>query len=270
MHKHSLGVGLKVVSVSQILILCILVFSACTTKRPAIDVEERHKIQSFLNRFLFVEGAVFSLFGEKPLSAMLIFTGNEHILAGLSEEELETTVFIDDSIREDWQAWKHFAHRVPSKNFVFAERPCLRDPYHVLYFLMNVERVKEILHRHHLAFQTKTGARFDSDKVVHEFGNPRSSFWSQVLADHYLTGLLFGYGEENITHFLDRITDQEGDRQFSDEFDASATPTKFPIPMFAISSEDKTAARYREQRKRIQSEYCGKDIVDVTIKRLAN
>lgn len=111
-------------SVSQILFFCILFFFSCTTKKPVINIEERHKIQSFLHRFLFVEGAVFSLFGDKPLSAVVIFTGDEDILDDLTEEELRTAVFIDDSIREDWQMWRCFTARMPSKNFLFAERPC--------------------------------------------------------------------------------------------------------------------------------------------------
>ena len=248
----------------------MLFFSSCTTKKPAISVEERPKIQSFLNRFLFVEGAVFSLFGDKPLSAMVLFTGNEDILEDLTEEELRTAVFIDDSICEDWQAWKDLTARMPSKNFLFAERPCVGDPHHVLYFLMNVGRVKEILHENRLAFQTRTGTQFESDKVIRDFSNPKSIFWDRVFEDHYLSGLLFGYGEENIAHFLGRTIDRKSSRQFSDEFDAAATSTKFSIPILAVSEQDKTSARYREQRKKIQSIYLGKDIVNVTIKRLTD
>jgi hypothetical protein len=129
---------------------------------------------------------------------------------------------------------------------------------------------KEILQQYQSEFQTKTAMQFDAEKVIQQFIDPASCFWNKVLADHYLTGLLFGYGEENIKHFVDRIKKQERASQFSDEFDPSATSAKFPIPVFAVSAGEKTTSRYRKQKKRIQKEYRDKDIVEITLHRLVN
>jgi hypothetical protein len=235
-----------------------------------INLEERDKIQSFLNQFLFVEGAVYTLFGDKPITQMLIFIGTDADLPVLSEEELKTAIPREDLSPETGPVWKHFVSKIPSKHFLFAERPCLRNPHFVLYSLLNIDRVKEVLSKHKLAFQKKTACSFDIDKVIQEFSDPHSSFWNQVFLDHYLSGLLYGFGEENIVHFLNRMEDQEIEARFSDENDDEATPSKFPIPIFAMSAQDKTSARYQEQRKIIQEIYRGKDIVDVTLRRFAD
>jgi hypothetical protein len=267
MHKCLQNGWLTPATVSKIIFTCIFFFSACTTKKPEINAEERRKIQSFLDQFLFVEGAVYSLFGDKPISQMLIFIGSDADRAVLSEEQLETAAFVDDSITENGQVWKHFINKIPSKHFIFAERPCRLDPHHVIYSLLNIERVKEVLCKHKLDFQKKTESLFDADQVIQEFRDPQSSFWKQVLADHYLSGLLFGYGEENIAHFLNLMDNEGIENQFSDQTDQLATANKFPIPIFAISPQDKTTAHYRKQRKSIQEIYRGKDIVDVTLRR---
>jgi len=188
--------------ISKIIFLCIL-FSACTTRKSETTPVERQKIQAFLNQFLFVEGAVYALFGDKPISQMLVFIGDDADRAQLSAEQLKTAIFVDDSTVVNWRAWRHFIRKLPSKHFILAERPCVRDAQHVIYSLLNVRQVKDVLAEHKLAFEQKTGGHFNIDQVIQQFKDPQSSFWSKAFADHYLSGLLFGYGEENIVHFID-------------------------------------------------------------------
>jgi hypothetical protein len=236
------------------------------TKKPIIGIEERLKIQAFLNHFLFIQGGVYSLFGDKPITEIFIFIGGEADLMPLTEEQLKTALFYDHSLADNWRAWKRFTEKLHTRRFIFAEHPCNSDPSQVTYLLLNVKRVKEVLEKHRLAFQSKTGYLFDTDKVIEEFRNPTSLFWEQAFSDHYLAGLLYGYGEENISNFLDH--NQDGKRESSDQYDPFATAANFPIPRFAVSAQDKTSARYREQRKTIQAVYQDKDIVDVTIRHL--
>ena len=106
--------------------------------------------------------------------------------------------------------------------------------------------------------------------MINEFKNPSSYFWEQALKNHYLSGLLFGYGEENITYFLNRMATQNKKVQFSEDYNPSATVNNFPIPLFALCPEDKTAALYQKQREKIKSVYQDKNIIDVTIHRLMN
>ncbi len=255
--------------IGKVIFLCIL-FSACTPKKPETTPEERQKIQSFLNQFLFVEGAVYALFGDKPISQMLVFIGNDADRAELSEEQLKTAIFVDDSTVANWKAWQHFIGKIPSKHFILAERPCMRDTHHVIYSLLNIKRVKDVLAQYRPVFEQKIGSHFDIEQVIQQFKDPQSSFWRKAFADHYLSGLLFGYGEENIAYFMDPMKDREIENEFSDESDPCATAGKFPIPIFATSACDQTSKRYREQREAIQEIYRGKDIVDVTMQRYCN
>lgn len=268
MHKSPKNNLLKPAIVLKILLFCICFFSACSTKKPTIETKNRPRIHSFLNHFLFVNGGAYTLFGDKPISEMLLFVGTEDDLMELTEEELKRAMPRDDSIVEDWRIWKCYADKIPSKHFIIAERLCSFDPSHVIYAILNVDRVKEVLCKYRATFVEKIGAPFDSDQVIKEFKILHSSFWEQVFTDHSLSGLLFGYGEENIAYFSDHMENQEEENQFSDKYNPLATSKDFPIPIFAISSEDKTAAHYLEQRMKIQSIYRNKDIVDVTIQRL--
>lgn len=210
---------------------------------------------------------MFSLFGDKPLTDMLIFMGKESDLAALSEDEIIAATFTDASIREDWKTWKCIAHQIPSKSFVFVERSCPQDHDLVFYCVMNVKQTKKILLVYRKVFEEKTGISVDPDKMIQEFKNPESSFWRRVFADHYLSGLLYGFGEENVAYFLTHQSFDE-EKSFSDEPDNFATSIKFPIPIYAMSVDDKTAPRYRDQRKIIQNIFRNKEIVDVTIQKL--
>jgi len=266
MHERLRSVGVTLTMVRKIILICTFFFTSCMTKKKEIHIEERRKIQSFLSQFLFAEGAVYSLFGDKPITQMLIFIGSDADRAELSEEQLKKATFVNDSMTENVRAWNRFIHKIQSKRFIFAERPC-RDPHHIIYSLLNIERVKAVLCKYNLDFTKKIGESFEMNKVIEEFRDPQSYFWKRVLEDHYLSGLLFGYGEENISHFLNGM-DTEIENQFSDQTDQLVTQNKFPIPIFAVSSQDKTSAHYRKQRLAIQKIYQDKDIVDVTVGRL--
>lgn len=268
MHKYFKNSVNKTQIIIKFLFLCLFFFFGCTIKKPFIPLEDRDKIQSFLNQFLFVNTAVYTLFGDKPISEMLIFIGTKNDLMELTEEELKMAIPLDGSIVENWRVWKRYADKIHSKNFIITERPCFLDPSHAIYSLLNVKLVKEVLCQHRATFQEKIGRSFNVDKVIEEFKDPSSYFWKKAFEDHYLSGLLFGYGQENITHFLNHMKIQDKKIQFSDVYNPSATVNNFSIPSFALSPNDKTANLYSEQRTKIRSVYQYRNIIDVTIQRL--
>ncbi len=225
-------------------------------------------MSSFLTQFLFANGGAYTLFGEKPMSEMLIFIGSETDLIELTEEEMKTAIPLDRSLVENWKAWKRYAEEIDSNHFIFAERPCLLDPSHTIYSLLNVDLAKDLLSKYRTKFEEQVGFPFDINQVIHEFKDPASSFWGRVLSDHVLSGLLLGYGEENIDYFLDRLKTDNGTIRFSDDYDPTASSDHFPLPIFALSPEDKTTDRYREQRTKIRHIYQDRDIIDVTFQRL--
>jgi hypothetical protein len=252
----------------KFLFLCILFFFSCTTRRSEIDTKDREKIQLFLNQFLFVNSGAYTLFGDKPITEMFLFVGSDDDLMELTEEELKTAIPLDRSIVDNWKTWKRYIDKISCKNFIIKENACLLDPTHTIYSVLNVKSVKRVLGKHREAFQRVIGSSFDTDKVIEEFKDSSSYFWNKVFEDHYLSGLLFGYGEENIAYFLDCMATQNTKIHFSDEYNPLATVNNFPLPSFALSAEDKTSDCYREQRIKIKKLCQDKDIIDLTIQRL--
>ena len=276
MHKYLQKTIVKFLMLSQILFLSTLFFSGCTTKKIEVDPDDREKIHSFLNQLLFVNSSVYTLFGEKPISDMVIFIGAEDEIVKLTdadmieltEEERKNMHPWDESLIDNWKIWKRYVDKIDSKNFIFNERLSIFSQSHLIYSIFNIKLVKEILCKYRKEFEKQTGGPFDSDKVISEYKDPESPFWEKIYTDHYLSGLLYGFGEENITYFLNKIETQERRSDCSEEDNPFATIDNLPIPIFAMSPQDKTCNKYREQRTKIQSIYQNKDIVDVTLKRL--
>ncbi|MDE3046490.1 MAG: hypothetical protein KGJ02_07590, partial [Verrucomicrobiota bacterium] len=201
---------------------------------------------------------------DKPMSELLLFTGSPNDLMELTEEEKKTAISWDPTLVDHWKTWKRYADQLPSKRFILTERPCFFDPSHTIYAILNIKRTKELLSKHRLSFQKRTGLFFNTDAVIHEFKNPNSLFWEKVFKDHYLSGLLFGYGQENVAYF----DCEKALPTFSEKYNPSATPTNFSLPVFAISPTDQTTERYRQQRVQIQHIYQNQDMIEVTLHRL--
>lgn len=88
-------------------------------------------------------------------------------------------------------------------------------------------------------------------QALQELQQGESRFWSEVFANHYLSGILYGYGDENAKHFSECVQHQKIPEQFSE-----ATQAGFILlPVYAISGKDAQKEMYQIQKKRIEQIY---------------
>lgn len=189
----------------------------------------------------------------------------ETYLEGLSEESLKSLIYINnDTILKDWESWKNYANSLHFRNFCFIETPCPNDPLHLLYFIINVDRVKDIIQENSQEF-SEIGISISNFES--ELKNSRSNIWSKLLSNHYLMGLLHGYGRENSRHFL-KVLNGEEQSTFPQEISNNHKSDDFPLPVYSCEANDSVQKKYEAERERIKKIYKNRDFLSVTMRRL--
>lgn len=263
---------LQKILIKKTFILYLFLFGCSKVPNHSIRQEVAdEKIEAFLTRFLLQEGGIYTLFGDKPMTDACFFIGAEKEISldGLSEEALQRVVYVDHkSLLDNWLAWKEYARSIPLKVFCFVEVPCPTDPLHVLYYLINTVRVKEVIEENKEEFRTRAG--INGDNFLQDLQNPKSSFWHNILADHYLMGLLHGYGKENSDYFIQVLEGVEP-ANLSEKFHFTQGPCtldNFPLPVYASLEADPVRDKYEEQRETIKKNYKNRNFLRVTLNQL--
>ncbi len=250
------------------IIIYYLFLTACTSSPPT--KQNSPEAQRFLEKLLFEEGGVYTLFGSKPLTDILVFHGKETdiSLSDLSEDSLKEMTYINDQTTDYLDAWKKFSQQVKWNKFRCFERASPFDPLHVSYFLLNVDNARDVYKKYQTLFTKKLGRKISFNQALEELEDPHSFFWETVFADHELSGLLYGYGEENIETFG---KPSSAKAQFTEDVQSYAkiNSSHFPLPIYAVSKHDTTTRKYIKERKKIQQIYRNKNFFDVSVKRLA-
>lgn len=226
---------------------------------------ETAKAEEFLEGFLFQESGCYTLFGDKPITSMLIFRGKmeDSSLEDLSSEALKTLAFVDYKTAENFEAWKKVSKKLHMHNFFFVDIPLQNDPTCSSVYFVNIEETKKVFEEYFDLFHAKLKIS-NWEILLHELKKPNENLWNVLFSDHYLAGLLYGFGQENIETFCRK----DKNRIFSESFEDVASKRNFPIPIYAISKKDKTSSKYREQREKIKKKYKSKRILEVTLQTL--
>jgi len=258
MHKTS---DVKKKNLYRLFICANIFFSSCSSSRS--------ESEAFLKKLLLEEGGVYTLLGDKPITDVLIYQGSDQevSLKGLSAESLQRVEYIDDHTVENWKSWKNFSRDLKFNGFRFVERPCIRDPLHMMYLLVNIEKLRDLLQRYSDVFSAEIGEDVEVERVLNELDDPKSDFWNRAFANHHLSGLLHGYGEENCHHFMEVVT-EKAIPVFSEKFEGPVTQENFPLPIFAASSDDAVTRKYQQQRKKIQEIYKRGNFFSTSVKLL--
>lgn len=229
---------------------------------------EAKRIEEFLTQLLLEEGGAYTLFGDKPMTDICFFTGEQKDIRieGLSKESMQTLTYVDNTnFIQNWNAWKKYIKSLSIKQFFFLEIPCPTDPLHRLYFLINIQAVKAIVKEHETDFRLRIGLELSD--IEEEIKNPKSRFWSQILFDHYLMGLLHGYGKENSLYFLKLLDGTEKPNR-AEFIHQSSTVNTLSLPIYASSPNDPQKEKYLKQRKKIERIFNKKGFLKAVLEKL--
>ncbi|MES2345835.1 MAG: hypothetical protein V4494_07860 [Chlamydiota bacterium] len=235
--------------------------SACSSQKKTVDEKGAEK---FLGEFLFQEGGCFTLLGDKPITSMLIFQGEpkDCCLENLSEEALQTLKFVDYKTAEHFASWKNFSNNLTFDNFFFVELSAPNDPSTTFLFFVNICETKKVFDTHMDLFLAKTEIS-EWENLLSELKKPNTTLWQALFKDHYLAGLLYGFGQQNAQMFCNKDS-----QMISEEFTEVASKEHFPIPVYAASENDEMTRKYKNQREAIKKVYQEGSVLEVTLKTL--
>ena len=200
------------------------------------------------------------------MTDLLIFCGDEKDMSldGLSQETLEGLSFREDFTFDRWKAWCKFINKNKFDNYIFLTRQSAHDPLYLVYGIVNIKLFEKVFLAHEQNFK-KIDPLITFSKALKELQNSSSPFWNAAFADHYLCGLLYGYGEANAAYFAENLQSQKAPTKFSEK----ATEGFIRLPMYAISGADPQNERYKRQKKTIEEIYKNRDPIQITMEQLS-
>lgn len=232
----------------------ILIFVACgrpdkgTPYKPV--AEERTWMEKFFNDVMLDAGAIYTLWGSKPLTTIAInYYSDEEVeeyYQQMSDEEKKNAVIseVEYDLPNNWEKWEKVRSKFPLTHYLFYKQEDQEDPKFADIYFVNIANTVQLLQKHYSLFSEATGGDFDPEQVVIEMESP-SVFWERVKNNSVLLGLLFGFGYENASSFHDKYGEA---KQSCSESCSSDTPTygevsieKFSLPIFASFAKGRDA-----------------------------
>lgn len=177
-----------------------------------------------------------------------------------------------------WKEWKN--HNVlldPKYRIISRKAPSGNGS---IGLFVNIPNLVYVLHHYHSEFSKRTNADFSPSEVIHEIEDENSNFWGLVFQDHYLSGLIYGYGEKS-AYLFDwsqkyLSTAQEERKMFFATYPES-TPIQPMIDIFALplptyfyfGVTDSAHMIYEHERKQILEYLSDKEFVPTLLNDLS-
>lgn len=174
-----------------------------------------------------------------------------------------------DDCRKLWNDWKLVQDQYLGQQFLIIEDENWDEG-----IFINVPAVTYVLDKWQEDFEAITGIIFNPFEMVHLIGNKQSKFWQKVQKNHYLLGLLFGFGEQSSKHFQ---WEKERKMQYPLRRGTSILPghtgkavhqltlEDLDIPAFVIYQViDERLEKYRAERRRCIELYEQQDFYELT------
>jgi uncharacterized protein (UPF0297 family) len=250
-----------------------------------LSKNDRRWMEKFFCDITFDElksSIIYTIFGSKPLSSKTITTATKeewldsirpYIKNYSLEEQKKILDHLSDYIKgynipgnlNRWILWKK---KYPNRSILFRETSSIDGKMFELYVL-NVEEALKILQKHYNSFKKTVGTNFIPEEMISNFENLDSPFWKKVLKDHYLVGLLYGFGEHNALLFSENNkTKNHG--KLSSSFDSKDADTsslnRLALPPFVsyttLSGDDPIIQKFKSERKQIQKKLKNKDFLE--------
>lgn len=233
----------------------------------------------------------FVLFGSKPLCDVGI---------PLHQMKPEKGYFKRD-LTLGWKAWEKVKVHLPNNRFLMAAREMKMTPSYPegyprektaewvlkIITLIDAEKAALVLAENYEIFKECVGFDFHPFEIVFEIENRNSVFWNKIFdSGNSLTmGLLYGFGKRNalLYHWRDEFEGRRGKIRDCLK-NAGCIPfsmanpwpqiekrgmAALDIPGFVSFEADETLERYNQEKQKIQKLYRGKDLVEITLKRLS-
>lgn len=242
--------------------------------------KETKWMEKFFNDLFLEEGAIFTLWGSKPLTIVPLYLFSDEEMRDLynqlsEKEKSQVTIIKNYDLPTNWRKWETFQKQLNIKKFALFLRENLENPKIPDIWFVNILETALQIEIHHEIFTRILGFDFETEQVILEIQDPSSIFWNKILSEPLLLGILYGYGKYNAICFHWKHSKNGAiDRSLS--FTFSATPKlgcssikNFPLPVFAsFSNNDPIIEKYKGERREIKKIYNRKNFIPLTLKKL--
>lgn len=215
--------------------LSILIFIyGCSpnSKKPVAkqttQAQDEHAWMSQFFRYLLIqECGIYTLWGDKPVTAFEVDLRSQEELASLyadiplelitipidlntesgrlkyeklSQAERERVIFVnydDLEFLSKWEKWNERQKTLPINNYILTLKENPKNEKLPVFFFINIKETALTLQQNYQLFKEVFGKDFDPLEVIFEIKERNSPFWGQVMVDDRCRGILFGFGEKN-------------------------------------------------------------------------
>ena len=189
-------------------------------------------LTQFFENLMIREGGLYTLVGTKPITEFDIESSYKHTEENIRESYEELKAFLkkadkEKNLPEDerkafnlynltlpsfaeykeewdkqrdflgpkelWEEWNKSSRELDPKFRLFSKMFGEVEAG----FFVNIPNLVYTLHHYKKDFCERIYMEFDPNEVVFQIGDETSIFWKKVFQDHFLLGLILGYGERS-------------------------------------------------------------------------
>lgn len=268
-------------------------------KPVVVAWSEESWLNKFIQEFFSTDEMVFTLFGSKPMAGRTICLATEEesqrvyeqLIKGFTEDKkLEVyknlhEYYEDFDLDVNFNKWMERRKKDRLSPFLFRSTYSENKKY-IHIEMINIREAAWTLEKNYAVFQREVGTAFNPVEVVMDFENPDSPFWKKALTNHYLLGILYGFGERNAYFFSARhnykeergITKEqhplfatEPDIYLRHGFNEDGSIEYLAVPGFksfkVALGEDPVVSQFKKEREVIIEQLRGKNFVEEVLKK---
>lgn len=176
------------------LVICSLVVTSVAAS-PGGLFSEKASLEAFFKQIVVEEGGFNVLFGTKPMALSGFYEkpelGNAAWRFFFSQANLQT--------RKGYQIWKKEKSKHVFPNYYLVELP--NDPNYTVLLLIHKKRFLLVVEHYLQEFQKVLGEKITPAEVLSRMTSGEYSYAEALKDNHFLLGLLLGYGKENASLF---------------------------------------------------------------------
>ena len=307
-----------IIFIGIIVVLAIITIDVFFKSPKPIAKEQPSKSNTtlFLEHLMIREGGLYTLVGTKPMTEFDIEWSNdlteedvqksyEELKAFLEQAEVEKDLPDEErraynpnnvtlpsyeeyknewerqkemlGAKELWDLWKHSHKKIDPKFCIFSRKAPYGEGHMGLF--VNIPSLVYTLHHYRKDFCERTDMEFDPNEVATQIEDETSIFWEKVFQDHFLFGLVFGYGERSSYLFdwekklfkrlykRDMFVSSQEERKFIDlmsKKDVEVSDLLWPV-FFHFGVADPMRIYYELEREKIIEYFQDKDFTKTTL-----
>ncbi|MEN9344007.1 MAG: hypothetical protein RLZZ453_794 [Chlamydiota bacterium] len=248
-------------------------------------------MSKFFDDLLFSEQAVYTLWGSKPITEIVMYHYNEEEWSIISneftaEEKKNCHIDKDYDLPQNWEKWEKISLRFPMNRYLLFRSHFDDDGKASFLYLVDVIKTAVTIEENYQLFRDEVGFDFHPLETSLQISNPQSIFWNNVRKSKksmLLWGLLFGYGKINSYAFYWKHCNHSGScasfmRNFPSQF-SNPLPIgqkqisfeNFELPSFiSYTTNDEVVTQYKKEREDIRKVYSNRNRLELTLQKLMN